>query len=130
MINNKRDFKMVKHIKSPSIVKAAGTKGKIIKEYIGNVNTGTRELSVAMMNSPQGWEEPGQTPDFDEYTLVLRGELMITSKEGNHIVKAGEAVITPKGEWVKYSTPSAEGAEYIAICLPAFLPSMAHRDDE
>jgi ethanolamine utilization protein EutQ (cupin superfamily) len=120
---------MAKIIKSPTIVKAVGTKEKIIKEFIGNVNTKTSGVSIAMMKSPEGWEEPGQTPEFDEYTLVLKGELNVSTRDGDYIVKAGEAIIAIKGEWVKYSSPSAEGAEYVAICLPAFLPSTVHRDN-
>jgi ethanolamine utilization protein EutQ (cupin superfamily) len=121
---------MARIIKTPSIVKAAGTKEKIIKEFIGNVNSSTKSVSIAMMKSPQGWEEPGQAPEFDEYTIVLGGELKVSTKEGDYIVKAGEAIIANKGEWIKYSSPSEEGAEYVAVCLPAFLPSTVHRDDE
>jgi ethanolamine utilization protein EutQ (cupin superfamily) len=116
-------------IKSPSIVKAAGNKEKLIKEYFGRVNSKTSEVSIAMMKSPQGWEEPGQTPDFNEYTVVLKGNLKIKTKKEEIIVSAGEAVMTMKGEWVKYSTPLEGGAEYIAICIPAFSPSAANRDE-
>jgi quercetin dioxygenase-like cupin family protein len=117
-------------IKSPSIVNAAGTKEKIIKEYFGNVNSKTSELSIAMMKSPQGWEEPGQTPEFNEYTLVLKGKLKLITRKEEIILSAGEAVMTEKGEWLKYSTPFKGGAEYIAVCAPAFSPSTVHRDDE
>jgi quercetin dioxygenase-like cupin family protein len=117
-------------IKSPSIVKAAGTKEKIIKEYFGNVNSKTSELSIAMMKSPQGWEEPGQTPEFNEYTLVLKGKLKLITRKEEIILSAGEAVMTEKGEWLKYSTSFKGGAEYIAVCAPAFSPSTVHRDDE
>ncbi|OFY67818.1 MAG: cupin [Bacteroidetes bacterium RBG_13_43_22] len=115
--------------KSPSILKAAGNKEKIIKEYIGNVNSRTSEASIALMKSPEGWEEPGQTPDFNEYTVVLKGNLKIKTKKEEIIVSAGEAVMTMKGEWVKYSTPLKGGAEYIAVCVPAFTPSSVHRDE-
>jgi quercetin dioxygenase-like cupin family protein len=117
-------------IKSPSIVKAAGTKEKIIKEYFGNVNSKTSELSIAMMNSPEGWEEPGQTPEFAEYTIVLKGKLKLTTRKEEIILSEGEAVMTKKGEWIKYSTPFKGGAEYVAVCQPAFSPSTVHRDNE
>ena len=115
--------------KSPSILKAAGNKEKIIKEYIGNVNSRTSEASIALMKSPEGWEEPGQIPDFNEYTVVLKGNLKIKTKKEEIIVSAGKAVMTMKGEWVKYSTPLKGGAEYIAVCVPAFTPSSVHRDE-
>ena len=116
-------------INGPSIVEAAGTKPKRIEEYIGRVNSGTPAVSVARMVSPPGWQEPGQRPDFDEYTLVLRGCLRVASEDGSLDVRAGEAVIAHAGEWVRYSTPEPEGAEYIAVCLPAFSPETVHRDD-
>lgn len=119
---------MATHIQQPSIVQAAGNKPKIIEEYIGRVNSQTSDLSIARMKSPSGWVEPGQTPEFDEYTLVLRGTLRVTTKNGSTDVNAGQAVITHKGEWVQYSTPGAEGAEYVAICLPAFSMDTVHRD--
>jgi len=109
-------------------IKAAGNKPKIIKEFIGGVNSKTQELSIAKMESPSGWIEPGQTPEFDEYTVVLKGTLRVTTKSGDLDVVAGQAVITHAGEWVKYSTPGPEGAEYIAVCLPAFSPDTVHRD--
>lgn len=115
-------------IQQPSIVQAAGNKPKIIEEYIGRVNSNTDGVSVARMKSPSGWVEPGQTPEFDEYTLVLRGTLRVTTKNGSSDVHAGQAVVTHKGEWVQYSTPGAEGAEYVAICLPAFSMDTVHRD--
>ena len=115
-------------IKHPSIIKAVGTKPKIIREYIGRVNSKTDKASVAYMVSPSGWEEPGQTPEFDEYTVVLKGMLRVGYKNGAINVPAGQAVIAHKGQWVKYSTPGHEGAEYIAICLPAFSPDSVHRD--
>ena len=117
------------HIEKPTVIKAAGNKPKIIEEYIGRVNADTSSVSVARMQSPHGWEEPGQTPEFDEYTLVVHGMLRITSKTGTLDVRAGEAVICHKGEWVRYSTPEAGGAEYIAICLPAFSPDTVNRDE-
>jgi mannose-6-phosphate isomerase-like protein (cupin superfamily) len=115
-------------ISKPSIVRAAGNKPKIIEEYIGRVNSKTDPVSVARMQSPSGWIEPGQTPDFDEYTVVLRGTLRVTTRDSSMDVRAGQAVITQKGEWVQYSTPGPEGAEYIAVCLPAFSPATVHRD--
>lgn len=115
-------------ITSPSIIKAAGNKPKVIEEFIGRVNTSTNNVSIARMRSPGGWIEPGQTPEFDEYTIVTRGLLRVTTKTGIINVIAGQAVIITKGEWVKYSTPEPDGAEYIAVCLPAFSPDSVHRD--
>jgi mannose-6-phosphate isomerase-like protein (cupin superfamily) len=120
---------MPTHIQQPSIVQAAGNKPKIIEEYVGRVNSKTESVSVARMKSPSGWVEPGQTPEFDEYTLVLRGTLRVTGKSGSVDVGAGQAVIAHAGEWVQYSTPGPEGAEYVAICLPAFSMDSVHRDD-
>jgi quercetin dioxygenase-like cupin family protein len=116
-------------IQGPEIVQAAGTKPKVIEEFIGRVNSGTDRLSVARMRSPGGWSEPGQTPEFDEYTLVLRGLLRVTSRDGVIDVRAGQAIVAHRGEWIQYSTPENEGAEYVAICLPAFGPDLVHRDD-
>ena len=115
---------------TPTQISAAGNKPKIIQEFIGRVNSKTDALSVARMQSPSGWVEPGQTPEFDEYTVVLRGMLRVQHKEGSIDVRAGQAIITHKGEWVQYSTPEPDGAEYIAICLPAFSPATVHRDGE
>ena len=115
-------------IPKPTIIEAAGNKPKRIEEYVGRVNSTTAALSIARMKSPSGWVEPGQTPDFDEYTVVLKGTLRVTSKQGVLDVQAGQAVITARGEWVQYSTPGPEGAEYIAVCLPAFSPDTVHRD--
>ena len=115
-------------ISHPTRTQAPGSKPKIIEEYVGRVNSQTSGLSVAHMRSPEGWEEPGQTPEFDEYTLVLRGTLRVQSKEGVLDVAAGQAVITRQGEWIRYSSPIAGGAEYIAVCLPAFSPDTVHRD--
>lgn len=117
---------MPTHVAKPSRITAAGTKPKIIDEYIGRVNTGTDALSVAHMRSPAGWEEPGQRPQFEEYTLVLSGVLRVEHEGGVLEVGEGQAVITHPGEWVRYSTP--QGAEYIAVCRPAFSPDTVHRD--
>lgn len=119
---------MPKHLKGPTVVKAAGTKPKLIEEFIGLVNSATKELSIARMRSPAGWVEPGQTPEFDEFTVVLSGALQVKSKTGVMEIRAGESVIARRGEWVQYSTP--EGAEYVAVCLPAFSPATVHRDSE
>ncbi len=116
------------HIKQPTIIRAAGNKPKTIEEFVGRVNSKTETLSIARMKSPAGWTEPGQTPEFDEYTLVLKGMLRVATKNGTYDVNAGEALITGKGEWVQYSTPGQDGAEYVAVCLPAFSPSTVHRD--
>ena len=113
-------------IPAPSLITAAGQPPKKIEEFIGRVNSKTDALSVARMTSPAGWVEPGQTPEFDEFTVVLRGALRVESQTGMLEVAAGSAVITHKGEWVRYSTP--QGAEYIAVCLPAFSPATVHRD--
>jgi len=113
-------------IAQPSRVEAAGTKPKLIDEHVGRVNNGEERLSIAHMRSPAGWLEPGQTPDFDEYTVVIAGTLHVEHAAGSLEVGAGQAVLTRAGEWVRYSTP--EGAEYIAVCLPAFSPDTVHRD--
>jgi mannose-6-phosphate isomerase-like protein (cupin superfamily) len=117
-------------IPAPKIIQAAGNKPKVIEEFIGRVNSQTAAVSIARMKSPSGWIEPGQTPEFDEYTIVLRGLVRVTSKSGSQDVTAGQAIITPAGEWVQYSTPGPDGAEYIAVCLPAFSPATVHRDAE
>lgn len=119
---------MPTHVPRPTLIEAAGNKPKRIEEYIGRVTTQTAAVSVARMTSPSGWVEPGQTPAFDEYTVVLRGTLRVTSRGGVLDVHAGEAVIAHAGEWVQYSTPGAEGAEYLAVCVPAFSPDTVHRD--
>lgn len=116
-------------IEKPSIIQAAGNKPKIIEEFIGRVNSDTEELSIARMKSPAGWTEPGQKPEFNEYTLVLKGMLRIATIDGTADIYEGEAVIVHAGEWVQYSTPGSEGAEYIAVCLPAFSPETVHRDE-
>jgi mannose-6-phosphate isomerase-like protein (cupin superfamily) len=115
-------------ILAPARIEAAGNKPKLIEEFVGRVNTGHRQLSVARMVSPQGWTEPGQRPDFREVTVVLRGNLTVEHESGVLEVGAGQAVVTEPGEWVRYSTPGAGGAEYLAICLPAFSPDTVHRD--
>lgn len=120
---------MAIHITQPTIVEAAGNKPKRIEELIGRVNSNTQAVSIARMKSPGGWQEPGQTPEFDEYTVVLKGVLRVETRERAIDVKAGEAVISHRGEWVRYSTPSEQGAEYIAVCLPAFDPAIVHRDE-
>jgi mannose-6-phosphate isomerase-like protein (cupin superfamily) len=116
-------------IPSPTRITAAGNKPKHIDEYVGRVNSTTDAVSIAHMRSPAGWVEPGQRPEFDEYTMVLRGALRVRHEAGELEVRAGQAVITRRGEWVQYSSPDAEGAEYVAVCLPAFSPATVHRDD-
>ena len=115
-------------IPRPTRIQAAGTRPKIIEEFVGRVNSGTDRLSIARMRSPSGWVEPGQTPAFDEYTVVLRGMLRVETGDGALEVNAGQAVMTRAGEWIRYSTPGSEGAEYLAVCLPAFSPDTVHRD--
>ena len=119
---------MAKLIERPMRIEAAGNKPKLIDEYVGRVNSGTAEVSIARMQSPSGWVEPGQTPEFDEYTVVLRGMLRVETKDGALDVHAGQTVITFRGEWIRYSTPGPDGAEYLAVCLPAFSPGTVHRD--
>lgn len=118
----------VRIIDNPTPIQAAGNQPKLIKEFIGRVNSKTTLVSVAQMASPEGWAEPGQTPEFDEYSIVLEGTLVVQTKKETLEVKQGQAVIVPKGEWVKYSTPRKGGASYIAICLPAFSLEIVHRD--
>ena len=115
-------------IESPARVEAAGNVPKLIEEFVGRVNSATAAVSIAKMASPSGWEEPGQTPDFDEYTVVLKGLLVVEHAAGRLEVRAGQALHTAPGEWVRYSSPSPEGAEYVAVCLPAFSPDTVHRD--
>lgn len=119
---------MPQFIPAPTRIAAAGNKPKLIDEYFGHVNSSTAALSIAHMRSPGGWVEPGQRPEFDEYTVVLRGMLRVEFEGGVMDVRAGNAVHTRGGEWVRYSTPEADGAEYIAVCLPAFSPATVHRD--
>jgi len=116
-------------IESPSVIQAAGNKPKRIEEYVGRVNSGHGSASVARMVSPQGWLEPGQRPEFEEFTLVLRGMLRVEHENGSLDVRAGQAVVARPGEWVRYSSPEPGGAEYVAVCLPAFSPDTVHRDD-
>ena len=119
---------MPKLISAPVRVEAAGTKPKLIDEYVGIPSLGELRVSVAHMRSPAGWVEPGQRPDFDEYTVVLGGALHVESEDGELDVAAGQAILVRAGEWVRYSTPGADGAEYVAVCLPAFSPDTVHRD--
>jgi mannose-6-phosphate isomerase-like protein (cupin superfamily) len=116
-------------IKEPSIIQAAGTKPKRIEEYVGRVNSKHSTVSVARMVSPDGWVEPGQTPEFEEVTVVLKGMLKVEHKNGIVEVRAGQAIVTHPGEWVRYSTPEPGGAEYVAVCLPAFSMQTVHRDE-
>jgi len=116
-------------INEPVRVEAAGTLPKLIHEYTGGASTGEPRLSIAHMRSPAGWAEPGQRPEFDEYTLVLRGMLVVESETGELRIQAGQAVRARPGEWVRYSTPEADGAEYISVCVPAFSPDTVHRDE-
>jgi mannose-6-phosphate isomerase-like protein (cupin superfamily) len=120
---------MPKLIAAPTIVAAAGTKPKRIEEYAGRVNSGHASVSVARMTSPSGWQEPGQRPEFEEITVVLRGMLRVEHEGGALDVHAGQAVVAAPGEWVRYSTPGGDGAEYVAVCAPAFSPSTVHRDE-
>jgi mannose-6-phosphate isomerase-like protein (cupin superfamily) len=119
---------MPTRIPSPTIIQAAGNKPKCIEEFVGRVNSKTEGVSIARMTSPSGWVEPKQTPAFDEYTLVLNGMLRVESRSGTIDVAAGQATIAHKGEWIRYSTPGPDGAQYIAVCLPAFSPDTVHRD--
>ena len=119
---------MLTVIKTPTVIESVGNKPKRIEEYVGRVNSDTEGLSIAKMVSTAGWEEPGQTPEFDEYTLVLSGMLRLETADGIQDVFAGQAVIAPAGQWVRYSTPDDGGAEYVAICQPAFSPATVHRD--
>src|SRR5262245_6349633 len=119
---------MPRLIAAPAVVAAAGTKPKRIEEYAGRVNSGHASVSVARMTSPSGWEEPGQRPEFEEITVVLRGMVRVEHEGATLDVRAGQAGVTAPGEWVRYSTPGADGAEYIAVCLPAFSPATVHRD--
>ena len=120
---------MARHIEQPTLVEAAGTPPKTIEEFVGRVSSGDDGLSVAKMTSPEGWSEPGQTPEFDEYTVVLRGTLRVETADGVLDVAAGQAVVAPAGAWVRYSSPLPGGAEYVAVCVPAFSPDTVHRDE-
>ncbi len=120
---------MPKHITAPTRIEAAGTPPKLIDEYFGRVNSGTTAVSIAHMRSPAGWSEPRQRPEFHEYTVVLKGMLRVEHAGGSFEVRAGQAVAAAPDEWVRYSTPYADGAEYVAVCLPAFSPDTVHRED-
>jgi len=120
---------MLTKIGNPTIIKAAGNKPKVIEEFIGRINSQTGELSIARMKSPSGWEEPGQTPEFNEYTIVLKGMLRVKAGDKTVDIHEGEAVVANAGEWVQYSTPGPIGAEYVAVCVPAFSPDKVHRDE-
>ena len=119
---------MPKLIDKPAVIKAVGNKAKVIDEFVGRISTGTEVVSIARMHSPPGWAEPGQTPEFDEYNVVLSGMLRVESKGETIDVRAGQAVIAHAGEYVRYSTPDGEGADYIAVCVPAFSPETVNRD--
>lgn len=119
---------MPTRIATPTRIEAAGNLPKIIEEFVGRVNNGETRVSIARMRSPQGWLEPGQRPEFDEYTVVLEGCLRVEHDGGETVVRAGEAILTRGGEWVRYSSPEPGGAQYIAVCLPAFSPATVHRD--
>jgi mannose-6-phosphate isomerase-like protein (cupin superfamily) len=121
---------MPRLIEKPTVVEAAGNKPKQIQEFVGRVNSGHSAVSVARMVSPGGWVEPGQRPEFEEMTVVLRGMVRVEHEGGVIDVRAGQAVVTSPGEWIRYSSPEADGAEYIAVCLPAFSPATVHRDQE
>ena len=121
---------MPRLIAKPTLVEAAGNKPKLIEEFTGRLNSGHAEVSVARMVSSAGWQEPGQRPEFEEITVVLRGLLRVEHAGGTLDVRAGQAVVTAPGEWVRYSTPEPDGAEYIAVCVPAFSPATVHRDDQ
>lgn len=120
---------MATFIDKPTVLQAAGQPPKMIEEFIGRVNSETSQASIARMRSPSGWSEPGQTPEFDEYTVVLRGSLLVKLKDREFVVSAGQAIHVAAGEWVQYSTPLPEGAEYIAVCVPAFSPNLVHRGE-
>jgi quercetin dioxygenase-like cupin family protein len=119
---------MPRVVSQPTVIPAAGTPPKIIEEFFGRVNSQTSTISIAKMTSPQGWREPGQTPEFAEYTVVLRGELQVETHSETFKIVAGQAIAIEAGEWVRYSTPGQQGAEYLAICVPAFSPAIVHRD--
>ncbi len=120
---------MPRLIEQPATIEAAGTKRKLIEEFAGQVNSGHQSVSVAKMTSPQGWVEPGQTPEFEEITLVLKGMLRVEHTAGVIEVRAGQAIVSLPGDWIRYSTPEPGGAEYVAVCLPAFSPDTVHRDE-
>ena len=127
-LNLNQTLAMPKLIPTPTRITAAGNKPKLIDEFVGRVNSGDSQVSIAHMRSPGGWVEPGQTPEFDEYTVVLRGQLRVAHRSGVIDVSAGQGISVRAGEWIQYSSPTPEGAEYIAVCLPAFSPETVHRD--
>ena len=120
---------MVNLIQQSTVIMAAGNKSKVIAEYVGRLNSATESLSIAHMKSPAGWNEPGQTPEFDEYTVVLHGALRVETRAETIDVKAGQAILARRGEWVRYSTPEPNGEEYVAVCMPAFSPELVRRDE-
>ena len=120
---------MAVKINKPTIIKAAGNKEKIIREFFGAVNSDNKNVSIAIMNSPGGWLEPGQKPEFDEYTVVISGVLHLKTENEEFDIKEGEAVLINKNEWVQYSSPNADGAKYVSVCIPAFNPDTVHRDE-
>jgi mannose-6-phosphate isomerase-like protein (cupin superfamily) len=126
---HKTSYIMAKIILTPVIIKAAGNKEKLIEEFFGAVNSVSENLSIARMTSQEGWEEPGQCPEFKEYTVVLKGTLKVSTRQSEYFVKAGQAIMTEANEWVQYSTPVSGGAEYIAVCMPSFSPQTVHRDE-
>jgi mannose-6-phosphate isomerase-like protein (cupin superfamily) len=117
-------------IKKPTIIKSAGNMEKIIREFFGAVNSGNKNVSIAVMDSPAGWLEPGQQPEFDEYTIVIKGVLRVKCKNKDYDIKEGQAILVNKNEWVQYSTPYHDGAQYVSVCLPAFSPETVHRDEK
>jgi mannose-6-phosphate isomerase-like protein (cupin superfamily) len=119
---------MAKLISEAKLIRAAGSTPKLIEEFVGRLGSATDSVSIARMRSPAGWSEPGQTPEFDEYSVVSSGVLRVETRDGTLDVKAGQAVLAPRGEWVRYSTPDLGGAEYLAVCIPAFSPDLVHRD--
>ena len=120
---------MAELISQPTVLRAAGAPPKTISEFVGRLTSGTDRVSIAVMDSPSGWAEPGQRPDFDEYMVVIEGELVLDTEHGSITVHAGQAARAPAGEWVRYSTPNPTGARYVAVCVPAFSPEAVHRDD-
>jgi len=124
-----KELFMAEKIENPSLIDAAGSAGKVIREFVGLVNSGESRISIAHMSSPPGWSEPGQRPEFDEYTVVLTGSLMVETRDEMLIINANQGVLVRAGEWVKYSTPGESGADYIAVCIPAFSTDTVHRDD-
>ena len=121
---------MPRLISNPALIKAEGNKIKIIREFFGKVNSGNSDVSIAMMKSPEGWTEPGQKPEFDEYTIVIKGVLHIKTIDSEYDISEGQGIVINKNEWVQYSSPNLEGAEYVSVCIPAFSPEAVHRDND